>query len=228
MIAEILEWCVTPCSWAARRNGLLAAQIAIRHRARRCRDAWRSHLEASRAFIAQCVEECPERGSVVVLGSGHANDFDLAFLESRFERVVLVDAVHPVEMQIRARFSRGRFRLVVADISNPDGPIFELVAGAGLVVSACVLSQLSLFSTGRSVEPTVSRHLALLRRAWRWALVTDVAAREIGSKTWDWLIDPRPLPSPRAEWTWTIAPPGESGPVGEERLVRAVAGWIHD
>ena len=34
-------------------------------------------------------------GQLVILGSGHLNDFDLPFLQTRFRRITLVDAVHP-------------------------------------------------------------------------------------------------------------------------------------
>ena len=105
MIFELLEWAVTPCPWFARGNGLLAAQIAIRHRAKRCRAAWNGHLEACKKFVAEAVGSLPADQNLVILGSGHLNDFDPAFLLRRFQKLTLVDAVHPLEIQIRARFS---------------------------------------------------------------------------------------------------------------------------
>ena len=35
MLLEALEWCLTPCPWASRRSGFLAAQIASRHKVTR-------------------------------------------------------------------------------------------------------------------------------------------------------------------------------------------------
>jgi hypothetical protein len=221
MIAEMLEWCATPCPWFARRRGLLAAQIAIRHRARRCREAWKPHLDSCRKFVAEVLEEDSARGRLVVLGSGHLNDFDLPGLLARYERITLVDAVHPLEIQIRARFSGGRLRTVAADLLNPSDSLKVLVAGADWVISSCLLSQLPVFARESDSGESVVRHLEWMERAPRWVLITDVAKRPIGAEGWVWLMETGPLPQPEDEWIWTIAPPGECGPVGEERLVWA-------
>ncbi len=221
MILELLEWAVTPCPWFARTNGLLAAQIAIRHRAKRCRAAWNGHLEACKKFVAEAVGLLPADENLVILGSGHLNDFDFAFLQQRFQNITLIDAVHPLEIQIRARFSSGRLRLLTADLSKPSAEIEDLVSRASWTISSCLLSQLPLFSTEHS--PTLfERHLALLRKSPRAVLISDVSKR-LGTGPWGSLLANHPLPSPTAEWIWTIAPAGESGPLAEERLIHAFA-----
>ncbi len=219
MILELLEWAATPCPWFARRKGLLAAQIAIRHRAKRCRAAWNGHLEACRKFVADAVGSRTADENLVILGSGHLNDFDLPFLLRRFQKLTLVDAVHPLEIQIRARFSSDKIRLLSSDLSQPSAEIEDLVSRASWTISSCLLSQLPLFS--RLPSPTLyERHLALLRKSPRAVLITDVAKR-LGSGPCQSLIENHPLPHPAAEWIWTIAPAGESGPLSEERLVHA-------
>jgi hypothetical protein len=220
MILELLEWIATPCSWSARTNGLLAAQIGIRHRARRCRSAWKPHLNACRRFVAESVGPSPADENLTILGSGHLNDFDLEFLQRRFKKITLVDAVHPIEIQIRASFSRGRLRLIASDLSSPNAEIEDLVSRSSWTISSCLLSQLSLFSTEPS--PTLlARHLTLLKKSPRAILITDVAKRRGTGNDWQSLLENHPLPHPAAEWTWLIAPPGESGPEPEERLVQA-------
>jgi len=221
MIFELLEWAVTPCPWFARGNGLLAAQIAIRHRAKRCRAAWNGHLEACKKFVAEAVGSLPADQNLVILGSGHLNDFDPAFLLRRFQKLTLVDAVHPLEIQIRARFSSGRLRLLTADLSKPSAGIEDLVSRASWTISSCLLSQLPLFSTDHS--PTLFElHLALLRKSPQALLISDVSKR-LGTGPWGSLLANHPLPHPTAEWIWTIAPAGESGPLAEERLIHAFA-----
>ena len=219
MILELLEWVVTPCPWSARTNRLLAAQIGIRHRVKRCRAAWNGHLVACRKFVADSVGALPADENLVILGSGHLNDFDLAFLQRRFQKITLVDALHPIEIQIQASLSGGRLRLIATDLSSPNAEIEDLVSRSSWTISSCLLSQLPLFSNEDS--PTLfDRHLALLRKSPRAVLITDVAKR-LGSGPWQSLIENHPLPHPAAEWLWTIAPAGESGPLTEERLVHA-------
>ena len=220
MILELLEWIATPCSWSARANGFLAAQIGIRHRARRCRAAWKPHLEACRQFLAHSVGSSSSDETLTILGSGHLNDFDLEFLQRRFKKITLVDAVHPIEIQIRASFSRGRLRLIATDLSSPTAEIEDLVSRSSWTISSCLLSQLPLFSTEPS--PTLlARHLALLQKSPRAILITDVAKRRGPGSDWQSLLENHPLPHSAAEWTWLISPPGESGPEPEERLVQA-------
>jgi hypothetical protein len=220
MILELLEWIATPCSWFARTNGLLAAQIGIRHRAHRCRSSWKPHLDACRQFVAEAVGPSPADETLTILGSGHLNDFDLEFLQRRFIKITLVDAVHPIEIQIRASFSRGRLRLITTDLSSPNAEIEDLVSRSSWTISSCLLSQLPLFSTEPS--PTLlARHLALLQKSPRAILITDAAKRRGFGSDWQSLLENHPLPHPVAEWTWLIAPPGESGHEPEERLVQA-------
>jgi hypothetical protein len=67
--------------------------------------------------------------TVAVLGSGHLHDVDIRSLKQNFERVTLVDMVHPLEVRLMSLFSRGRVGLVTADLSgalhleNPSGAV---------------------------------------------------------------------------------------------------------
>lgn len=221
MIPEVLEWCATSCPWFARQRGLLAAQIAIRHRAIRCRSAWKPHLDACRKFVSDSLGSASRDKSLIILGSGHLNDFDLPFLLQRFERITLVDAVHPLEIQLRARFSQGRLNLVTDDLSKPAKTTLGLVSESDWTVSSCLLSQLPLFAESTDSAAILSNHLQMLATAPRSILITDVAKRTVGKSAWTSLVEETHLPDPDAEWIWTIAPSGESGPLSEERLVQA-------
>ena len=220
MILELLEWIATPCSWSARTNGFLAAQIGIRHRARRCRSAWKEHLDACRRFVAESVGTLPAAESLVILGSGHLNDFDLEFLQRRFKKITLVDAVHPIEIQIQSRLSRSLLCLIATDLASPSSEVEDLVSRSSWTISSCLLSQLPLFSNVGS-RSLLTRHLALLQKSPRAILITDLAKRRTPSNNWQSLLENHSLPHPAAEWIWLIAPSGESGLDPEERLVKA-------
>ncbi|MCX6974294.1 MAG: hypothetical protein NTZ94_08355 [Verrucomicrobia bacterium] len=243
MILEILEWAITPATWTSRRSGLLAEQIAIRHRRSRCAAAWQPHLDSCKAFVASHTERSDSLPrNCVILGSGHLNDIDLTFLQKNFSLITLVDAVHPIEIQLRAFLSFGRLRLVACDLSGMlsakaaptgvklDPQLLALVSSADWAISSCLLSQLPLHPPCfkddshhiESIHAVYAAHLNLLRRSRNAILITDTARRLDLDPTWHSLLHDFPLPAPSATWTWLLAPPGEKhSDSGESRRVEA-------
>lgn len=217
MLLEALEWLVTPCPWTARWDGSLARQIAIRHRHHRCRAAWTDHLARSRSQVQKCQNRLAG-GLMVVFGSGHLNDVPAP--PSGF-RAVLVDLVHPVEIQIAAACSGGRLALETADVFEPPSRLQSVIAAADLCVSAGLLSQLALDPRSGAGPGTAALHWKLLSSARHSLLITDVAARSHSGEAWDPLFDSSALPNPCAEWIWPLIPDGESPQGPQERLVRA-------
>lgn len=103
MLAEWLTYLGTECHPLARRYGYLRESIGIRSRYRRCRDAWQSHLNLSRAALLNSLERCTDFRTAVVFGSGLLLDIPLAELSERFAEVWLVDIVHLPEVRRAAR-----------------------------------------------------------------------------------------------------------------------------
>jgi hypothetical protein len=159
MIREWVESLVTPCPAARRELGYLHELIAIAARHRRCRAAWANHLARSRHAVLTAMGLAPRRRTAIVLGSGLLLDVPLAELAAAFERVVLVDAVHPLAARWRARRYRN-VELRTADVSGvieplrawrsgdplPTSPSFAALhePDVDLVVSLNLLSQLGV------------------------------------------------------------------------------------
>lgn len=244
MILELLEWCATPASLRARTSGLLAEQIAIRHRSLRCGRQWRPHLESCRGFLQR---NLPLGNHVAILGSGHLRDIDLRILKKHFHSLSLVDVAHPLEVRLLASFSRGRIRLIQGDLSGalhlraPSTAISlgknlrESLRQADTLVSACLLTQLALPSrkrwSRRFSEQDISKasqnigrlHIELLKNATSAILITDTA-RRYGSDAWMPMLPDLDLPTPSEKWIWDIAPAAEHGikDLGnEQRFVEA-------
>ena len=205
MILEALEWIITPASLLARRSGLLAGQIAIRHRAQRCRALWHSHLNATRQAIrTHLVQNARPLGCVMVMGSGHLHDCALDDLLRHAEKVILVDIVHPLELYWHLARNKGRIVLVTRDLSfslkaalrgqkrteEPDAAFVELVQKSDLVISLNLLSQLpigvhDLWTNQGVPEDTIealasniiNAHVALLQQARNSLLITDRVVR---------------------------------------------------
>ena len=105
MFAEIYEWLTTPCPHNARKLGYLREAIAIQARYKRHQMRWQTHLDASKAVIQAALESPGNKRIAVVLGSGALYDVPLDALARTFERVELIDIVHPKEArQIAAAY----------------------------------------------------------------------------------------------------------------------------
>ncbi len=95
MILEFVEYLMTQCSPTARSMQFLLFAIQVRARYRRQRRAWQPHIDRTRGVILEAARRCRGRRKVVVLGAGLLHDIPLVELSREFDKVVLVDIVHP-------------------------------------------------------------------------------------------------------------------------------------
>lgn len=136
-----------------RRLGLVSESVALWARGRRQRRAWAEHHRRCQALIEGVVAELPRHRTVAVLGSGLLRDIPLPLLRKRFERVLLIDAVHLPQIRLAAAF-QSNVTLVTRDLSGVMGclagerdgrldPVADLVADEALdlVISANLMSQ---------------------------------------------------------------------------------------
>ena len=249
MLAEALEYLLTPCPAWARRLGFAHQSVSLRARHRRLGAVWAPHLEACHSFIAGAAARAPAGGRAVVLGSGLLIELPLEALAARFAEVVLVDAVHgwperwrlrrwPHVRRLEADLTGVLGRLDGPELPEPPPPL----AGErfDFAVSANLLSQLTLFPLWRlegRVAPEaleafarrlIERHLEGLRAlAPLSCLISDFERlffdgdRRLDA---DDLLHGVSLPPPDAEWVWEIAPRPEEAPDYDIR--HRVGGWV--
>lgn len=228
----LLAWAlslVNPAPLRLRRRGYVRQSGLLHARSRRCRAAWAPHLARARGVILAAAEATVGRGSAVVLGSGLLDDVPLDALAKLFDRVTLVDAVHPWPARLAAR-RHGNVALMTAEISAglTDPGLAGLCAAADLIVSANLLSQLPIVPIeayeARSLEAPprlgtqiVETHLAALDRlaghVERICLITDTVQRaeDRAGRVTDSLdlMFGVMLPPPTEAWDWELAPFGE-------------------
>lgn len=156
MLLDLLHLLTTPVPRTQRRLGYLRDSVWLQSRARRCRNAWAPHLEASRSVMRAAIAATESRGTAVVLGSGNLDDVPLACLATAFRRVVLVDAVHlrPALRRMRAFPNvepltadlSGAMALLTGEAGDLDPRLPPVCAApsTGLVISANLLSQLPI------------------------------------------------------------------------------------
>lgn len=102
---------------AARRAGYVSDQLGIRNRFLRESGNWKSHLDNTRNFIIEAARKAENHRSVAVLGSGWLYDVPLDELSQMFEKVALVDIVHPEPVKIKAA-RMPNVQLVEADLTG--------------------------------------------------------------------------------------------------------------
>jgi hypothetical protein len=253
MIGETLAWLLTPCPLYARRLGLLGESIAISARHRRCREAWAPHLAETRAAILDAIGRTSLRRTALVMGSGALLDLPIAELAAAFQRVILVDVVHPWPARLKTR--------PFANVSHVTGDVtgtleavakgelgtprpFPLLADAevDLAVSLNLLSQLPVMPVRRlegrideaalavAAQALVRSHLADLDRSpASTLLISDVerVATDGNGREIERTSLIADLPEPAADrtWWWNIAPAPEADPVASERR-RVVARFV--
>jgi hypothetical protein len=128
-----LHWLDAVFTWPPlhlREMGYVRELYGIRRRWRQWRHAWEPHCQRTRQFLLAAVRHCPRRRKAVVLGSGFLHDVPLAELSAAFERVVLVDLLHPLATRWRARRC-GNVELRAADVSGTALAVWQAVEVPG-------------------------------------------------------------------------------------------------
>lgn len=129
MLGEFIQHALMAQPKWVRRMGYGREMVALEARHGRCREAWRPHLDASRRLIGRAAASAPRTGRAVVLGSGPLLDIPLEDLAARFDRVELVDIVHPRSTRRRVR-KLANVDLVEADVSGAAFDIYGLAITA--------------------------------------------------------------------------------------------------
>ncbi len=231
MILEILEYLATPCPGWARQMGYLRESIAIRHRARRCRDTWADHQARTRVEILKAAGTLPPEAEIIVLGAGLCLDVPVQALADRPGRLTLVDAIRPLGLRLPAGV-----RYMTGDVEGSARALHEhRLRGAspmldfskvGLIVSVNLISQLPLLPVQwcqRHGLPTdgltaeiMGRHVTdLATHPAPALLIGDAMRRRIDSD--DQILEEidlarqAGLPVPETSWIWPVVPTAEAG-----------------
>jgi hypothetical protein len=239
MLPEIMLYATARTRPELARLGLKGDAVALWSRATRCRSAWAPHEARCHAVIRAAIADLDRPHTALVLGSGLLRDVPLADLVERFQRVVLVDAVHLWPARRRARHPK--VDLATADLSGVAAwlagsakerldPLaaFRADPHIDFVISANMLSQLPMaFETWRERRPGRAEGLPtdIARRIVAWhledltglrgrvCLLTDVCHREVSRDGTiideTDLLQGETLPEPDEAWDWEVAPRGE-------------------
>ena len=126
-----------------RRMGFIRDQEGIMNRYIRERSSWDIHLENTKKFILDSFQG--NHGKVLaVLGSGWLLDVPLEKLSGRFDRVLLVDIHHPVQIRKKV-IQYPNVELICADLSGSAiQQVWEITHQSGNMKCSTPLNELKL------------------------------------------------------------------------------------
>lgn len=178
MLLESLEFILTPTSPLARKYGFLYSSISLKHRYERCKKNWIPHLKQCQDLFTEATKTLSEKKHVVILGSAHLHEIPLHLLVNNFERITLVDIVHPLKHHWLAK-RNSRLRLVTQDLTealqhlenlNELADLHKLMKEldqkqlfhfeADLIISSNIMSQLALLPID-AIEKKIKRELTI-------------------------------------------------------------------
>jgi len=247
MLREWITHQLTPAPKAAKRLGYLTEAIAIQERYRRCRQAWKTHLDRSRRFVLWAAANCPRQNRITILGSGGLLDVPLDDLAGDFQEVVLVDIVQTPTVRAWAA-NYPNVEVVEDDVTGlvdaiaagtvPETPPTPRIpeGDADMVVSLNLLGQLPLIPMDHVAKDRAAAFAADIQRQHlralqalpgRVCLITETAR--------EWVADGKveetepalgeiKLPEPEESWLWDLAPAPELEPDRDLRLKIAAYG----
>lgn len=125
MLAQLVEYWLTPSSKATRAMGYVPEVIGIRARYARCAAYWEEHLKRTREVILQGAARAQKRRKAVILGGGLFHDVPISELSQMFEKVVLVDIVHSFVSRWKTRRYPNVHRLT-ADVTNTVEALYRV------------------------------------------------------------------------------------------------------
>lgn len=247
MLREWITHRLTPAPEAVKRLGYLKEAIAIRERYRRCRQAWKAHLDRSRRFVLWAAANCPRQDRITILGSGGLLDVPLDDLAGDFAEVVLVDIVQTPAVRAWAAHYPN-VEVVEADVTGlvdaiaggtvPEAPPTPHIpeGDADMVVSLNLLGQLPLIPVHHVAQDKAAAFAEQVQRAHlralqalpgRVCLITETAREWVADgaveETEPALGEIR-LPEPEESWLWELAPAPELEPDRDLRLKIAAYG----
>ncbi|MFQ3652551.1 MAG: hypothetical protein SNJ75_19720 [Gemmataceae bacterium] len=153
---QMLNRWLTRCPVHLQEMGFDRELWGIRRRYEQFRPEWEAHCAQAKRVILDAVRRCSQHRHAILFGSGWLHDVPLIELSNIFQRVTLVDLLHPfsVRWYVRGRFSN--VRLLEADLS---GVLLDAWRAVERQESILPVSRPELFLDEPDVDLVVSLNL---------------------------------------------------------------------
>lgn len=236
MIFEAVQHFITPAPAYIKKMGYLREAIAIEARAKRCKNAWQTHLDKCKELIANAAGNLSPQSNIMILGSGGLHDVPCDALLKNRHNITCVDIVHLPKTLKRNK----EFDFVNRDVSGLIKPLYEsvktgtrvkadppweLIKTPDLIISLNLLSQLAMKlieyaeHQGEDLgilfaDNVLKAHVDWLKNQnTRVLLISDIYREyRVGGKIVETVasLPDLNLNEPDQRWYWDIAPKGEA------------------
>ena len=153
MIIEFIKSLTEKAIPSAKTFGHVYESVAIQKRHERCLTHWKDHINHCQHEILNFINSCPNKNSILILGSGPLHEIPLDDILKLASHVVLVDAIHPKEVLKKYRdnpcvefifhdISELENDLINGKVQNKVPQLFLDNNNFDIVISANLLSQI--------------------------------------------------------------------------------------
>lgn len=174
MFKEILHYLIEDANPVAKRNGYTYESIALKERYLRNKIQWQPHILHCHEFILKKIDSHPLANSIMIFGSGHLIEIPIEQILTKFEKIYLVDLVHPKSVKKLAALYPQKIILISADLSSYFEvsqvclPKTDLVFSANMISQVAFLPGKKMLESGIPAELVWSESKKILQRHLRW------------------------------------------------------------
>lgn len=174
MFKEMLHYLIEDANPVAKRNGYTYESIALKERYLRNKIQWQPHILNCHDFILKKIDSHPMANSIMIFGSGHLIEIPIEQILAKFEKIYLVDLVHPKSVKELATLYSQKIILISADlssyfeVSNVCLPKTDLVFSANMISQIAFLPGKKMLDNGMPADLVWKESRKILQQHLRW------------------------------------------------------------
>ncbi len=174
MLKEMLHYLIEDANPVAKRNGYTYESIALKERYLRNKIQWQPHILKCHDFVLRKIDRHPMAKSIMIFGSGHLIEIPIEQILAKFEKIYLVDLVHPKSVKELATLYSEKIILIPADLSSYFEVSKVCLPKTDLVFSANMISQIAflpgkkMLGNGMPADLVWKESKNILQQHLRW------------------------------------------------------------
>lgn len=117
----------------SKKLGMIQISQSLETRFKRHQNLWKNHLDHCRSQVLEFCQRHPQARTIAILGSSHLFEIPITDLLQRFEKIYLIDLVHPPAVVKLAKQQPEKIELLCFDVSGALDNLESLNSFAELI-----------------------------------------------------------------------------------------------